>query len=97
DTRFDAANGRVFIPVETSRENIHELALQGRRDALMYIRFLERHDFPIDIILFCRFLFLLADGSLQKLKDGGAGSKLTRQDVQKILADVRSETSVLPV
>lgn len=97
DTHFDAASGRVFIPVEASRESIHELALQGRRDALMYIRMLEANDFPTDIIFFCRFLFLLADGSLQKLEENGAGSKLSRLDVQQILANVKAETSVLPV
>lgn len=97
DTQVDAASGRVFIPVEASRESIHDLALQGRKDALKYIRLLERGDFPLDIIRFCRFLFLLADGSLQKLYEGGAGSKLTRQEVQQILADVRAEASVLPI
>lgn len=96
DTHFDAVSGRVFIPVEASQETVHELALHGRRDALMYIRMLERSDFPPDIINFCRFLFLLADGSLQKLQDGGSGRKLTRQEVQQILADVKAETSVLP-
>lgn len=97
DTHPDAVSGRVFIPVDASRESVHELALQGRRDALLYIRMLKKSDFPPDIIHFCSFLFLLADGSLQKLQDGGAGSKLTRHEVQQILADVRAETSVLPV
>lgn len=97
DTHCDAASGRVFIPVEASRESVHKLALQGRNDALMYIRMLERNDFPADVILFCRFLFLLADGSLQKLQEDGAGSKLSRLDVQQILADVKTETSVLPL
>jgi farnesyl-diphosphate farnesyltransferase len=97
DTHFDAASGRVFIPVEASRESIHELVLAGRSDALTYIRTLEARDFPSDIMRFCRFLFLLADGSLKKLDEGGAGSKLTRPEVQRILADVRAETSVLPV
>ncbi len=63
----------------------------------MYIRMLERNEFPTDVIRFCRFLFLLADGSLQKLQEGGAGSKLSRLDVQQILANVKAETSVLPV
>ena len=97
DTHLDAVGGRVFIPVEASRESVHELALHGRNDSLMYIRMLERNDFPTDIIQFCHFLFLLADGSLQKLQEGGAGSKLSRLDVQQILASVKAETSVLPV
>jgi farnesyl-diphosphate farnesyltransferase len=97
DSQFDAASGRVFIPMEASRESVQELALQGRAQALMYIRLLEENVFPRDVVHFCRFLFLLADGSLQKLLDGGAGSKLSRLEVQQILSDVRAETSVLPV
>lgn len=97
DSQFDAVSGRVFIPKEASRESVQELALQGRGHALMYIRMLEENDFPRDIIHFCRFLFLLGDGSLQRLLDGGAGSKLSRQEVQQILSAVKAETSVLPV
>lgn len=97
DTQFDAVSGRVFIPTEASRETVQELALQGRGNALMYIRMLEENDFPRDIIQFCRFLFLLGDSSLQRLLDGGAGSKLSRQEVQQILFAVKAEISVLPV
>ncbi|MFN9720398.1 MAG: squalene/phytoene synthase family protein [Planctomycetota bacterium] len=96
DTRVDAAGGRVFIPIEASRESVEDLALQGRQDAMMYISILEKSDFPADVIVFCRFLFLLADRSLQRLRDGGAGSKLTRQEVQQLLIDVRSEATVMP-
>ena len=97
DTDVDAANGRVFIPADASRESVHALVLQGRRDALIYLRVLEKSGFPADVILFCRFLFLLSDRSFQRLRDGGAGSKLTRHEVQQLLVDVRSEVSVLPV
>ena len=96
DAHADAVSGRVFIPTEVSRESVHELALGGREDALLYIRLLEKNDFPTDVILFCRFLYLLADGSLQKLGKGGTGSKLTRDEVKQILANVRSEYAVLP-
>jgi farnesyl-diphosphate farnesyltransferase len=97
DSRVDAANGRLFIPIEASLESIYELALGGREHALKYIRLLEKNDFPADIILFCRFVYLLADGSLQKLRNGGAGSKLTRDEVMQILSEAKSEPSVLPV
>lgn len=96
DSDVDASNGRVFIPTEASRGIVQELAEQGRREALAYIRMLEGNDFPTDVIFFCRFLFLLADRSLAKLREGGAGSKLTRHEVQQLLADVQSESSVMP-
>jgi farnesyl-diphosphate farnesyltransferase len=97
DSGRDATSGRVFIPLGASRESICELAMAGRDDALTYIRLLEKHDFPADIIHYCRFLFLLADGSLRKLREGGAGSKLTRDEVMQIFHEVKSESFVQPV
>lgn len=95
DSDHDATNGRVFIPVGTSRESIFHLAHVAREDALMYISLLEKNDFPTDILLFCRFLFSLAEGSLHRLQNNGAGSKLTRDEVMRILLAVKSESSVL--
>lgn len=97
DAGRDAKSGRVFIPLEASREKVHELAIESRKDALAYIRLLERNVFPSDIILYCRFLYLLADGSLQQLQQGGPGSKLTRDEVMRILSELKSESVVLPV
>ena len=96
DSGRDATSGRVFIPLEGSRENVHELAIASRKDALDYIRVLEKNVFPSDIILYCRFLYLLADGSLQQLQQGGPGSKLTRDEVMRILSELKSESVVLP-
>lgn len=97
DAGRDAMSGRVFIPLEASRENIHELAIASRNDALTYIHLLEKNVFSSDIIIYCRFLYLLADGSLQQLRQGGAGSKLTRDEVMRILAELKSESGILPV
>ena len=97
DSRHDAANGRVFIPTDVSRDRIHEMAFQGRDEAQKYIRLLEERNFPSDIVRFCQFIYLLADGSLQKLRRHGAGSKLTREEVMQILSDVKSGCSQLPV
>jgi farnesyl-diphosphate farnesyltransferase len=96
DSRTDADGGRLFLPRETSRERVHELALAGRRDALRYVSVLESHDFPGDIVRFCRFILMLAEGSLEKLRDGGAGSKLTRGEVLELLATVASERASMP-
>jgi farnesyl-diphosphate farnesyltransferase len=97
DAGRDAKSGRVFIPLEASRENVHELAIESRKDALTFIHLLEKNVFPSDIILYCRFLYLLADGSLQQLQQGGPGSKLTRDEVMRILSEIKSESVVLPV
>lgn len=95
DSQLDASDGRVFIPMEASRESIFDLAMEGKEDAFQYIRLLEKNDFPPDIISFCRFLYLLADGSLQKLRSGGAGSKLTRDEVMRLLAEVKNQSAFL--
>jgi farnesyl-diphosphate farnesyltransferase len=92
DAGHDASHGRIFIPVEATRDSIHELSLRGREDALVYIRLLETNAFPADIISFCRFLYLLADASFLKIRDGGAGSKVTRDEVLRILAEVKSDS-----
>jgi farnesyl-diphosphate farnesyltransferase len=97
DTGRDATSGRVFIPMEASRENVHELAIASRKNALSYICLLEKNVFPSDIILYCRFLYLLADGSLEHLLQGGPGSKLTRAEVMRILSELKSESVILPV
>lgn len=97
DAGRDATSGRVFIPFEVSRENVHELAITSRKDALSYICLLEKNVFPADITLYCRFLYLLADGSLERLRQGGPGSKLTRDEVMRILSELKSESVILPV
>ncbi len=97
DAGNDASSGRVFIPIEASRESIHELAMASRRDAMAYIGLLEKNNFPADIVLYCRFLFLLADGSLRELREGGSGSKLSRDEVMQILTELKSESAALPV
>lgn len=96
DSTQDASDGRIFIPCEVSREHVQELALAGQQDAVMYIRLLEKADFPSDVISYCRFLFLLANRSLERLREGGAGSKVSREEVLRMLSDVKSESFVLP-
>lgn len=97
DADRDATSGRVFIPLDASRENVHDMAVASRKDAATYIRLLEKNVFPPDIILYCRFLYLLADGSLEQLRKGGPGSKLTRDEVMRILYELKSESFILPV
>jgi farnesyl-diphosphate farnesyltransferase len=95
DSKVDAAGGRLFIPSATSRESVYQLAMVGREDARAYISLLASNGFPQDIVLFCRFIFMLAEGSLQRLRDRGAGSKLTRIEVMQILSAVQSDSDHL--
>ena len=97
DADRDAVSGRVFIPIGTSRDSIFQLAYAAGQDAEMYMRILEKNDFPTDILIFCRFLYLLAEGSLSRLRSSGAGSKLTRDEVMRIFWAVKSQSAVEPV
>jgi farnesyl-diphosphate farnesyltransferase len=97
DADGDAASGRVFIPDGTSRESVFQLAYTARQDALQYIRLLERTEFPRDVLHFCQFICILADGSLNRLQSSGAGRKLSREEVMQLLSAVETETAVWPV
>lgn len=89
DSAGDLSDGRVFIPSGATREAVAEIALGSHRDAAAYLQLLEASGFPADVLAFCRFIFLLAEGSLECLQRGGAGSKLSRSDVQTILQQVQ--------
>ena len=97
DVDGDAASGRVFIPDGISRESVFQLAYAARQNALQYIRLLEQHEFPRDILHFCRFICILADGSLNRLQGSGTGGKLSRREVMQLLSAVESDTAIWPV
>jgi len=89
DSDGDLSDGRVFIPSGATRQAVTEIALRSHQDAARYLQLLEQWHFPADILAFCRFIFLLAEGSLGCLQQSGPGSKLSRTAVQQILASVR--------
>lgn len=97
DSEQDARDGRVFIPSGTSRETVVELAFHAGVAANRYICLLEKHDFPDDITAFCRFICLLAEGTLNRVRIAASGSKLTREEVLQMLNAVRPSSQVIPV
>lgn len=88
DADSDALDGRIFIPAGISRDAVLSLAFQATDDAKRYICLLEKNDFPGDVIAFCRFLCLLAEGTLGRLQNDGGTNKLTREDVRRLLETV---------
>ncbi len=93
DAESDVLDGRIFIPTDISRDAVLSLAFQATDDAKRYICLLEKNDFPADVIAFCRFLCLLAEGTLGRLQNGGGANKLSRDDVRKLLATVGAPSS----
>lgn len=88
DAEDDVLHGRIFIPTGVSRETVLSLALEATNDAKRYIELLDTNNFPDDVLAFCRFLFLLAEGTLTRLRLGGETSKLTRGEVRQLLETV---------
>lgn len=93
DADSDALDGRVFIPASISRDAVLSLAFRATDDAKRYICLLEKNEFPADVIAFCRFLCVLAEGTLGRLQNDNGASKLSRDDVRKLLATVSVPSS----
>lgn len=90
DSEDDALGGRTFIPLGMSRADVFALADQSHAESVRYLSLLDEFEFPADIVAFCKFIFLLAEGSLSVLRSLGPGRKLSREDVQRILLQVRA-------
>lgn len=89
DSEGDLLDGRVFIPADTSREVVINLAMNATGVAKGYIRLLEENEFPADIVAFCRFLCLLAEGTLNRIQSTPDTNKLTREEVSQMLRIVQ--------
>lgn len=85
DSEGDVRLGRCFIPVGVSRETVILLAESSGVAAGEYIRQLQVLGVSGDVLAFCRFISRLAEGSLEALRQRGAGAKLSRSEVFSIL------------
>ncbi|MEY4188387.1 MAG: hypothetical protein RIT02_3421 [Planctomycetota bacterium] len=85
DSEGDVRLGRCFIPVGVSRETVLSLAESSGIAAGEYIGQLETLGASADVLAFCRFISRLAEGSLEALRQRGAGAKLSRSEVFSIL------------
>jgi farnesyl-diphosphate farnesyltransferase len=90
DSEGDVRLGRCFIPTGVSRDTVILLAESSGTAAREYISRLESLGASGDVLAFCRFISRLAAGSLEALRQRGAGAKLSRGDVYSILESVRS-------
>jgi farnesyl-diphosphate farnesyltransferase len=90
DSEGDVRLGRCFIPTGVSRDTVILLAESSGTAAREYIGRLESLGVSGDVLAFCRFISSLAAGSLEALRQRGAGAKLSRSDVFSILDSVSS-------
>jgi farnesyl-diphosphate farnesyltransferase len=81
DSAVDAAEGRSYLPAESSREEVFALARHDLGVAREYIRALQAHGAPRGLVEFTALPVLLARATLDKIESRGPGSKITRPEV----------------
>ena len=81
DSAVDAAEGRSYLPVDGSREEVFALARHDLGVAGEYIRSLQAHGAPRGLVEFTALPVLLARASLDKIESRGPGSKISRPEV----------------
>jgi farnesyl-diphosphate farnesyltransferase len=93
DSLTDARAGRRFLPEGVERSTVAELARLDLAAADRYVQALKRAGAASGIVAFCTLPLRLAEATLDRLSSDGAGAKVTRQEVSRILEQVLAETA----
>ena len=93
DSLTDAHAGRRFLPEGVERKTVAELARLDLAAADRYVQALKRAGAASGIVAFCTLPLRLAEATLDRLSTEGAGAKVTRQEVSRILEQVLAETA----
>ena len=88
DAKLDDGDGRVFLPPEVSDASVIELARRDLGDAEQFVTLLCTAGASDGVWQFCRLPVVLALRTLQQVERHGAGAKIPRTDVLKILLEV---------
>jgi farnesyl-diphosphate farnesyltransferase len=92
DAINDADDGRVYLPPSVPREQVIELARQDLVSARAYIGALTAGHAPGGYLAFTSLPVELAERTLTLLHEQGAGAKVPRDEVLKLLAQVHRLT-----
>lgn len=90
DSGDDARDGRVYLPKNTSRAEIIALARADLDGASRYIDALQRGGAPSGYLGFTGISVMLARAALKALEVGGPGTKVSRQEVARLLGELTS-------
>jgi farnesyl-diphosphate farnesyltransferase len=90
DSGADAKDGRVYLPKNVSRTDIIELAGKDLDGASRYIDALQRGGAPSGYLGFTGISVMLARAALKALATGGPGTKVSRQEVARLLGELTS-------
>jgi farnesyl-diphosphate farnesyltransferase len=94
DESHDATDGRTYLPSGVSRGEVVALARRDLRRARTYIDSLERGGAPPGFVAFTTLSADLADATLDRLEDEGAGAKIPRAAVMQMFARVQRMASL---
>lgn len=93
DSLTDASAGRRFLPEGVERSTVAELARLDLAAADRYVQALKKAGATSGIVAFCTLPLRLAEATLDRLSTDGAGAKVSRQEVSRILERVLAETA----
>ena len=88
DSHVDNQEGRRFIPRGVSRDALMGQARDKLAVAQQYVDCLCEHDADVGVIRFTQFPVSLASLTLDRLRLEGAGAKVSRSDVERVLAEL---------
>jgi farnesyl-diphosphate farnesyltransferase len=93
DEKVDAGDGRSYLPVGVPRQEVVGLAWSDLRQARLYIEALKTGGAPAGFYAFTALSEELAEATLKRLANEGAGAKIPRTEVFAILARVQEAAS----
>jgi len=85
DAAFDAEEGRSYLPPGVDRETVFELARSDLGRASAYTLALQRAEADRGIVAFNALPVLLAYATLDKVEREGPGSKVSREEVYRLV------------
>ncbi|MGD0677761.1 MAG: squalene/phytoene synthase family protein [Polyangiaceae bacterium] len=93
DEFADAADGRAYVPETVPREEVIALARADMARARSYIEALEQGNAPRGFVAFTTLSADLADATLERVENDGAGAKVPRTRVLQMLERIKERLS----
>ena len=93
DADVDEREHRRFIPEDVSRDQLFELAYARLQSANEYIEILRKNNAERGLIRFTKLPVSLASLTLELVRENGAGAKVSREEVARIVAGLDSEAT----
>ncbi|MEM9355735.1 MAG: squalene/phytoene synthase family protein [Pseudomonadota bacterium] len=89
DAEQDGQAGRRFLPMESDKSELFQLARKNLSVAARYVGRLVRAQAAPGYLEFCQLPLLLGTATLDKVEQLGPGAKVSREQVSELLARVR--------